>query len=60
MTRTEESQRRIDEAKDAAFEAIPDEDVDAFRIVVDWWGRWYGKAGHRRLARILLEFTDTR
>lgn len=24
--------------------------------VADWWQRWYKKAGHKRLGRILLQY----
>lgn len=25
--------------------------------VGDWWRRWFGKAGHNRLGRVLMEVT---
>jgi hypothetical protein len=23
--------------------------------LIDWWHKWFGKAGHKRLGRVLLE-----
>lgn len=41
-------------AEEAAreLEKIPQEKVEP---VADWWARWYMKAGHKRLGRVLLE-----
>lgn len=58
MAWTETDRQAMD---DAAIEAENDlvniEDVDhPFSIVADWWAKWYIKAGHKRLARILLQY----
>ena len=29
---------------------------EALVAVADWWNKWYMKAGHKRLAKILLEY----
>jgi len=29
---------------------------DAMQDVANWWKKWYPKAGHKRLARILLQY----
>lgn len=28
---------------------------ESIDIIADWWGKWYIKAGHRRLGRILAQ-----
>ena len=43
-----------------AHEEIDSPDVDAFQTVAQWWDRHYRKAGHKRLARVLLGFKDVR
>ncbi len=29
-------------------------DQDAVDKVREWWEKWYGKAGHKRLGRVLI------
>ena len=29
---------------------------EAIQLVADWWASWFMKAGHKRLARILLQY----
>ena len=42
---------------DAAIEAASDLSVsdEALAEVANWWNKWYLKAGHKRLARVLLQ-----
>ena len=42
---------------DAAIEAANDLSVsdEALAEVANWWNKWYLKAGHKRLARVLLQ-----
>ena len=57
----EETMKSMDAAQDEAHEAITGEQVDSFKVVAKWWGEWYRRAGHKRLARLLLsEFKDVR
>lgn len=28
---------------------------EAIDTIADWWGKWYGKAGHKRLGRVLVQ-----
>ena len=46
---------RMDEAAVHASDAISGDDVESFVVVARWWGEWYRKTGHKRLARVLLE-----
>jgi len=41
----------------AAIEAANDLSVsdEALREVANWWNKWYLKACHKRLARVLLQ-----
>jgi len=41
----------------AAIEAANDLSVsdEALAEVANWWNKWYLKAGHKRLARVLLQ-----
>lgn len=29
---------------------------EAIQFVANWWAKWYPTAGHKRLARILLQY----
>ena len=59
MAFTEEDKQSMDkaatDAEDDAMENIPG---DAMHIVADWWQSWYMKAGHKRLARVLLQYAS--
>lgn len=33
-------------------------DLNMTEPVANWWKRWYPKAGHRRLGRILLKYAS--
>ena len=52
--------KAMEKASDDANEDIDGDDVDHFKIVAQWWNRHYLKTGHKRLARILLEYMDVR
>jgi len=59
MTFTDEDKQAMDNAatdaqNDLAEENSPSE--ESLIAVADWWAKWFNKAGHRRLARILLEY----
>ena len=58
MTWTEEDKQAMDNAaidaeNDLASESYPEEHIVT---VANWWSVWYIKAGHKRLARILLQY----
>lgn len=70
--RTVPNPKRIFVIVNVASEAILDEDKQALQEQMDkerqlddwqakdgalWWKRWYMKAGHKRLGRILVAFT---
>jgi len=48
----------MDAAQDQAHEAISAEQIKSFKVVARWWDQWFRRAGHKRLARIVLEFRD--
>jgi len=56
----DETLKAMDMAQFQASEAISGEDVDSFKVVAVWWDKHYRKAGHKRLARTLLEYKDVR
>ena len=57
---TEEDKQKMDDAAADAQNDIVDSEVDleALRVVANWWRKWVPKAGHRRLGRVLLEHAD--
>ena len=56
----DETMKAMNQAAHQAREEIDGPDVDAFKVVAQWWDRHYRRAGHKRLARVLLEFRDVR
>lgn len=42
------------EAKEAYQEVLQGAELDTIRSLADWWEKWYPKAGHKRLAYILM------
>jgi hypothetical protein len=42
-------------AEQAKKELVKNLDNWSARALADWWDKWYGKAGHKRLAQALLE-----
>jgi len=32
------------------------EQEEALRLIANWWAKWVGKVGHKRLGRILLQY----
>jgi len=57
MAFTDEDRQVMDnaavDAENDAAENVPDE---ALAEIASWWKRHYLKAGHKRLARILLQY----
>lgn len=56
MPMSDEKKQQMDNAGSIAEEAIPVDDLDAFRKVAIWWKAYVGEAGHRRLGRILMQY----
>ena len=46
------------ESSDTSATDEPLTATDIITNVATWWKRWYLKAGHKRLARILLQFAS--
>ena len=55
-----EIMKAMDNAAVQAEEAISAEQVDAFRVVSQWWDQNFRRAGHKRLARVLLQYKEVR
>ncbi len=53
--------RQMDEAAEKALEEIK-ENLGTWSAddLVKWWARWYLKAGHKRLGRILVAISKNR
>ena len=56
----DETMKAMDYVQSEAADAISGDDVDAFQTVAVWWDSHYRRAGHKRLARTLLEYRDVR
>lgn len=66
MAWTEEDKQTMDKAADVAREELeeiqhqygsdPTLPFGSVQLVAGWWAKWYPKAGHKRLARILLQY----
>jgi hypothetical protein len=46
---------QMDEAAKQAEEDLKNFDQKAVEIVANWWNKWYLKAGHKRLGRMLVK-----
>lgn len=53
---TDEDKAKMDAAAVEAEQDMNSIPYDAFADVAQWWKKWYPKAGHKRLARILLQY----
>lgn len=54
-----ETQKEMDEAAlRARAELELNLDLWSAHALAQWWNRWYLKAGHRRLGRILVEIAN--
>jgi hypothetical protein len=58
MSTNEEVLGQMDQAADVAKEKLKDLPKDAIIIVADWWKTNYTKAGHKRLAKLLLTYAS--
>ena len=59
MAFTEEDKQAMDSAAvDAENDAAENVPGEALQEVANWWSRWYMKAGHKRLARVLLQYAS--
>ena len=50
--------QQMADAAHVASEEIDADDVASFVTVAKWWSRHHMKSGHRRLARVLLEYEN--
>lgn len=47
---------QMDQAAKEADTELRNLNAEAVTIVANWWQKWYLKAGHKRLARLLLQY----
>ena len=45
----------MDNAANQAEEELADLDPNALATIADWWYRWFLKAGHKRLGRLMVQ-----
>jgi len=57
VSENDEALQRMDKAAEDARDEL-DAFIDQWSAIslADWWSRWYLKAGHKRLGRILVEY----
>jgi len=53
---SEEEKEKMDNAAVDAENDLEEVSEEALKAVADWWSKWYHKTGHKRLARILLQY----
>jgi hypothetical protein len=56
MSANEEVLENMDKAAEVAEEELKDIPIDTVIFVANWWKKHYLKAGHKRLAKILLKY----
>lgn len=49
-----DTMQKMDNAAGDAENDLINVDEDAIQAVAKWWKKWYPKAGHKRLGRILV------
>lgn len=55
----EEDLRAMDEAAQRAKQELMKNIGDwGVKKVAEWWSRWYLKAGHKRLGRLMVELAE--
>ena len=59
MTEREWDPTKMDNAATDAENDLLEVDDKALVVVANWWKKWFGKAGHKRLGRILLQHSTT-
>ena len=47
--------KKMDNAAVDAQNDLVELDPEAVKVVSEWWKKWYLKAGHKRLGRILVK-----
>jgi len=57
MSFTEEDKEKMDQAAQGAKKDLDTIPNDYIISLANWWKKWYMKAGHKRLARVLLQNT---
>jgi len=56
MKFTEQDRQAMDNSVTDAENDLTNVDEDSLIMVANWWSKWYMYAGHKRLARILLQY----
>jgi len=56
MADVEALKAQMDSAAVDAENDLNNVDPDALAKVATWWKRWFKKAGHKRLGRILVQY----
>lgn len=56
MAMNEETLENMDKAAELAEEKLKEISQEHIIAIVNWWRTHYGKAGHKRLAKILLKY----
>ena len=59
MAWTEADKQAMDDAAIDAQNGLTDEDApseESLTEVANWWVKWFTKAGHKRLGKILLQY----
>ena len=56
MAFTEADKEKMDDAAVDAQNDLENVSDEALTEVAAWWRKWFSKAGHKRLGRVLLEF----
>ena len=55
---TDEDKQRMDNAAVDAQNDLEDVSDEALKEIANWWRKWVGDAGHKRLGRVLLQYAD--
>jgi hypothetical protein len=56
MAANEEILENMDKAAELAEEKLKEISKEHVIAIADWWKKYYGKAGHKRLAKLLLTY----
>ena len=55
MPANEEMMKQMDEAAEQAeIEIDQNLDIWSAKDIISWWAKWYMRAGHKRLGRLLV------
>lgn len=54
MSIDNDAMNEMDKAAVEAQNELVDLDQEVVEVVAEWWRKWYLKAGHKRLGRVLI------